>query len=36
MDRKRAASNIGAGLIAASIAIGVFGLCFFVAIVYIG
>lgn len=36
MDRNRAASNIGAGLLAASIALGVFGLCLFVAIVYIG
>ena len=36
MDRNRAAANIGSGLATASIAIGVFGLCFFVAIVYIG
>lgn len=36
MDRNRAANTIGTGLVAASIAIGVFGLCFFVAIVYIG
>jgi hypothetical protein len=36
VDRNRAASNIGAGLIAASIAVGVFGLAFLVAIIYIG
>jgi hypothetical protein len=36
VDRSRAAGNIGAGLLAASIALGVFGLCFFIAIVYIG
>jgi hypothetical protein len=36
MDRNRAAGNIGAGLLAASLAIGVFGLSFIVAIVYIG
>jgi hypothetical protein len=36
MDRNRAAGNMGAGLLAASIAIGVFGLCFVVAIIYIG
>lgn len=36
MDRRRAASNIGSGLAAAALALGVFGLCFFVAIVYIG
>jgi hypothetical protein len=36
MDRTRAAGNIGSGLLAASIALGVFGLCFFIAIVYIG
>ncbi len=36
MDRTRAKDNIGAGLLAASIALGVFGLTFFVAIVYIG
>jgi hypothetical protein len=36
MDRLRAASNIGSGLTAAAIAVGVFGLCFFIAIVYIG
>ena len=36
MDRNRAAGNIGAGLLAASIAIGVFGLAFIIAIIYIG
>jgi hypothetical protein len=36
VDRNRATSNIGAGLIAASIAVGVFGLAFLVAIIYIG
>lgn len=36
MDRGKATTNIGAGLRAASVAIGVFGLCFFIAIVYIG
>jgi hypothetical protein len=36
MDRNRAAGNIRAGLVAASVAIGVFGLCFLAAIVYIG
>jgi hypothetical protein len=36
VDRNRAAGNIGAGLIAASLAIGVFGLAFVVAIIYIG
>jgi hypothetical protein len=36
MDRNRAAGNIGAGLLAASLAIGVFGLSFIVALVYIG
>jgi hypothetical protein len=36
VDRSRAAGNIGAGLLTASIALVVFGLCFFIAIVYIG
>jgi hypothetical protein len=36
MDRKRASSNIGSGLLAASVALGVFGLCFVIAIIYIG
>jgi hypothetical protein len=36
MDRNRAAGNIGAGLIAASVALGAFGLCFVAAIIYIG
>jgi hypothetical protein len=36
VDRTRAKDNIAAGLVAASIAIGVFGLTFLVAIIYIG
>ena len=36
MDRNRAAGNVGAGLLAASIALAVFGLSFVIAIVYIG
>jgi hypothetical protein len=36
VDRNRAAGNISAGLWVASVAIGVFGLAFVVAIVYIG
>jgi hypothetical protein len=36
VDRNRATGNIGAGLLTAAIAIGVFGLCFVIAIVYIG
>jgi len=36
VDRKRASTNIGSGLLAASVALGVFGLCFFLAIIYIG
>jgi hypothetical protein len=36
MDRIRASSVLGSGLATAAIAIGVFGLVFFVAIVYIG
>ena len=36
VDRSRAAGNIGAGLLTASIALVVFGLCFVIAIVYIG
>ena len=36
MDRDRATSNLGAGLLAASIALAVFALTFFVAIIYIG
>ncbi len=36
MDRTRASSTLGSGLVTAAIAIGVFGFTFFVAIVYIG
>jgi hypothetical protein len=36
VDRDRASSNLGAALLAASIALAVFALTFFVAIVYIG
>jgi hypothetical protein len=36
MDRTRAQSNIGAGLLTAALAIGVFGLTFVAAIIYIG
>jgi hypothetical protein len=36
VDRTRAKDNIVAALLTASIAIGVFGLTFLVAIVYIG
>jgi hypothetical protein len=36
MDRTRASSNLGAGLLAASAALAVFALCFIVAIIYIG
>lgn len=36
MDRQRTESNLKAGLVAASIAVGVFGLTFFAAILYIG
>jgi hypothetical protein len=36
VDRRRAASNIGSGMIAAAIALGVFGLCFLIASIYIG
>ena len=36
MDRNRASGNIGAGLLYGAIALGVFGLTFFAAIVYIG
>jgi hypothetical protein len=35
VDRTRARSNIATGLVAAAIAIGVFGLAFFAALVYI-
>ena len=36
MDRNRATQNIGAGLLAGSIALGVFALTFILAIIYIG
>jgi hypothetical protein len=36
MDRTRAASNLGAGMLIGAIALAVFALCFFVAIIYIG
>ncbi len=36
MDRQRASSSISSGLLAATIALAAFGLCFFIAIVYIG
>jgi len=36
MDRTRASSTLSSGLVAAAIAVGVFGLVFFIAIVYIG
>jgi hypothetical protein len=36
MDRTRAQSTIGSALLTAAIPVAVFGLCFWVAIVYIG
>jgi hypothetical protein len=36
MDRERAAANLKSALVAASIAVGMFGLAFFAAILYIG
>ena len=36
MDRKRASSSINAGLMFAAIAVGIFGLTFVTAIIYIG
>ncbi|GEM_PF-1864583 len=36
MDRELAQRNIRTGLIAAAIALAVFGLCFFAALLYIG
>jgi hypothetical protein len=36
MDRTRATSNLVSALITSAIAVGLFGLTFFVAIVYIG
>jgi hypothetical protein len=35
VDRTRARSNIAAGLLTAAIALGVFGLTFFAALLYI-
>ncbi len=36
MDRTRVSSTLGSGLIAASLALAVFGLVFVIAIIYIG
>jgi hypothetical protein len=36
VDRKRATSSISTGLLFAAIAVGMFGLTFFAAIIYIG
>ncbi len=36
MDRKRATSSINAGLMFAAVAVGMFGLAFVAAIIYIG
>lgn len=36
MDRTRSAGIIGSGLLTGAIALGVFGLCFVIAIIYIG
>lgn len=36
MDRRLAQRNLKAGLLAAALALGVFGLTFFIAILYIG
>jgi hypothetical protein len=36
MDRYRAASNLSTALLTAALALAVFGLAFFIAIVYIG
>jgi hypothetical protein len=36
MDRRNAEGNLKAGLLAAALAIGVFGLTWFAAILYIG
>jgi hypothetical protein len=36
MDRNRATSNLGAALLAASLALAVFALTFLAAIIYIG
>ena len=36
MDRSRASGNIASGLAAAAIALAIFGLTFWVAVIYIG
>jgi hypothetical protein len=36
MDRNRVSQTISSGLVTAAMAIGVFGLVFFLAIIYIG
>jgi hypothetical protein len=36
VDRQRASSAVNTGLLLAAIAVGVFGLTFFAAIIYIG
>jgi hypothetical protein len=36
VDRLRSASIVGSGLLTASVALAVFGLCFVIAIIYIG
>jgi hypothetical protein len=36
MDRTRATSNLGAGLLIAGLALAIFGLTFLLAIIYIG
>jgi hypothetical protein len=36
MDRRLAERNLTGGLLAASLAIGIFGLAFFAAVLYIG
>ena len=36
MDRRRASSSISAGLLLGAIAVGMFGLTFVAAIIYIG
>jgi hypothetical protein len=36
MDRTRASSNLGAGLVIGAIALGVFALVFLISVIYIG
>jgi hypothetical protein len=36
MDRRLAQRNLKAGLLAGALALGVFGLAFFIAVIYIG